>query len=367
MTHARSARVGVLGGGQLARMLAIAGAPFGVRIVQLTPEAPAGEGLIETIAASFTDRAALRHLADDVDVLTYETENVPAETVEFLSTMAPLHPPIRALVTAGDRWAEKTLFEQLDIPTAPFVRVAEQHDLEHAAAITGLPAVVKTRRFGYDGRGQMVCRTEEELLSAWDRLGGVPLLCEAFVQFDREISLVAVRSSAGEVRCYAPGENIHEQGILRASIAPAPDLSEETQATAATYVRRILDTHDYVGVLALELFQQGESLYANEMAPRVHNTGHWTIEGAESSQFENHLRAILGWPLGSTAHHGWSVMVNIIGQAPPLPTLLGIAGAHVHLYGKEPRPGRKLGHVTLSANSANEARRRLAELRAVVG
>jgi 5-(carboxyamino)imidazole ribonucleotide synthase len=366
MPQPATARVGVLGGGQLARMLAIAGAPLGVRVVQLTPDTPAGEGLVDTIGASYTDRAALRELAARSDTLTYETENIPAETVEFLATLRPLLPPIPALVTAGDRWAEKDLFQSLDIPTAPFTRIAEQRDLHAAAQVTGLPAVVKTRRLGYDGRGQLVCRSGEELLSAWERLGGVPLLCEAWVPFQREISVVAVRSSTGELLCYAPGENTHENGILRACIAPAPQLSQPLAATAATYIRRIMEALDYVGVLALELFQHGDSLLANEMAPRVHNTGHWTIEGAESSQFENHLRAILGWPLGSTAHHGHAVMVNLIGTHPPLADMLAIPGARVHLYGKTPRPGRKLGHVTVITRSEAEARSTLVQLRAAL-
>jgi 5-(carboxyamino)imidazole ribonucleotide synthase len=366
MQQPATARIGVLGGGQLARMLAIAGAPLGVRVVQLTPDTPAGEGLVDTIGASYTDRAALRELAARSDTLTYETENIPAETVEFLATLRPLLPPIPALVTAGDRWAEKDLFHSLDIPTAPFTRITEQRDLHAAAPVTGMPAVVKTRRLGYDGRGQLVCRSEEELLSAWERLGGVPLLCEAWVPFQREISVVAVRSRNGELQCYAPGENTHENGILRACIAPAPQLSQPVAATAATYVRRIMEALDYVGVLALELFQHGDALLANEMAPRVHNTGHWTIEGAESSQFENHLRAVLGWPLGSTAHHGHAVMVNLIGTHPPLSEMLAIPGARVHLYGKTARPGRKLGHVTVVTRSEAEARSTLAQLRAAL-
>lgn len=362
-----TARVGVLGGGQLARMLAIAGAPLGIRIVQLTPAEPAGEGLVDTIDAEYTDHAALRELAARTEIVTYETENIPAETVEYLATLTALQPPIPALVTAGDRWAEKALFQQLRIPIAPCLRVAGPDDLRRAAGVTGLPAVAKTQRLGYDGRGQVVCRTEQELLSAWDRLGGVPLLCESWVPFDREISVVAVRGRDGEVRCYAPSENTHEQGILRASIAPAPGLPERVEAMASAYVRRIMDALEYVGVLALELFQRGDDLLANEMAPRVHNTGHWTIEGAESSQFENHLRAILGWPLGSTRHHGHPVMANIIGQAPDVPAVLAVPGARVHMYGKEPRPGRKLGHVTLIAASEQEARSSLEELRRLVG
>jgi 5-(carboxyamino)imidazole ribonucleotide synthase len=359
-------RVGILGGGQLARMLALAGAPMGLRFVQLAPEAAVATGLVDTITAAYTDRAALRELAGRTDVVTYEWENVPAEAADYLATMVPVHPPPRALRVASDRFAEKELFTTLGVPTAAWLRVEGQDDLPRALEVAGLPAVVKTRRMGYDGRGQAVCRTEQELLSAWDRFGGVPLLCESWVPFDREVSVVAVRSARGEVRCYPPGENLHEHGILVCTEAPAPHVSERLQATARTYVERIMEAMDYVGVLGLELFQHGDSLLANEIAPRVHNTGHWTIEGAECSQFENHLRAILGLPLGSTAARGHAAMLNLIGDTPPLPELLALDGAHVHVYGKEPRAGRKLGHVTVTATSPEDAARRLEVLWDVV-
>jgi 5-(carboxyamino)imidazole ribonucleotide synthase len=358
--------VGILGGGQLARMLALAGAPLGMRFLQLAPEPHVATGLVDTLTAPYTDRAALRELAGRSDVVTYESENVPVEAAEYLATMVPVHPPPRALSTAGDRFAEKDLFTELEIPTAPFARVEVNGDLAAAVQRTGLPAVIKTRRLGYDGRGQVVCRSSEELHAAWHRFGGMPLLCERWIPFDREVSIVAVRSSAGEIRCYPPSENLHQHGILLCSEAPAPHLSEELQATAATCVRRIMEALDYVGVLALELFQHGDALLANEIAPRVHNTGHWTIEGAECSQFENHLRAILGMPLGSTASRGHAAMLNLIGETPPLGELLALDGAHVHVYGKEPRAGRKLGHVTVTAPSAAEAARRLELVNAVV-
>jgi 5-(carboxyamino)imidazole ribonucleotide synthase len=360
------ARVGVLGGGQLARMLAIAGAPLGVRVVTLTPDPEASHDVTHTIAGEYDDEHALRELASLSNVVTYEFENIPPEAVERLEGRVLLRPPPAALTTAADRWAEKELFGRLGIPIARYTRVAAPTDFDRALTEVGLPCVVKTRRMGYDGKGQRVCRTEEELRASWDALGGVDLLCEQWVPFERELSIVAVRSIAGDVRCYAPGENVHEAGILRSTIAPAPDLSEDLHDHASLNVRRILAELDYVGVLALEMFQHGDTLLANEIAPRVHNTGHWTIEGAETSQFENHLRAVLGWPLGSTRHHGHAAMVNIIGTTPPLERLLAIAGLRVHMYGKQPRPGRKLGHVNIVAASGADAREHVAALRTLV-
>jgi 5-(carboxyamino)imidazole ribonucleotide synthase len=365
-TGPHAARVGVLGGGQLARMLALAGAPLGVRVVALTPDPDAGDDVTDTLRAEYTDAAALAELVRRVDVVTYETENIPAAAIEQLQGSVTLRPPPGALTVAADRWAEKELFARLEIPAAPHVRIAAPADLEQALDLIGVPCVVKTRRMGYDGKGQRVCRTPDELRASWHALGRVDLLCEGFVPFEREISIVAVRALDGAVSCYSPSENVHDGGILLTTIAPAPELSSALQDLAAIYVRRILTDTDYVGVLALELFQHGDTLLANEIAPRVHNTGHWTIEGAETSQFENHLRAVLGWPLGSTHHRGHSVMINIIGEGPPLPQLLAIPGLHVHMYGKQPRPGRKLGHVSMSATSAREARDRLAALRALL-
>jgi 5-(carboxyamino)imidazole ribonucleotide synthase len=358
--------IGILGGGQLARMLALEGWPLGVRFLQFAPEPEVAGGIVDTVTAEYDDEAALRDFAARVDVVTFESENVPIETAEFLNALVPVRPPPRALSHAGDRWSEKDLFARLEIPTAPYVKVGDATDLEEALDHVGVPAVVKSRRLGYDGRGQLVCRAEADLRSAWDRLGGVPLLCERWIPFTREISIVGVRSLSGDVECYVPGENLHEAGILRASFIPALDLAPELATTAAGYLRRLMEAMDYVGVMALEMFEHDGGLLANEIAPRVHNTGHWTLEGADTSQFENHVRAILGWPLGSVAHHGHAAMLNIIGDTPALPALLDTPGAHVHVYGKHPRPGRKLGHVTVTAQTAHDARTRIHQLRTLI-
>jgi 5-(carboxyamino)imidazole ribonucleotide synthase len=358
--------VGVLGGGQLARMMALAGWPLGVRFLQLAPEAEVAGGIVETITAGFHDRAALQRFARRVDVVTYESENVPVDTVALLAGSVPVRPGAKALSAAGDRWAEKDLFTELRIPTTRYARIESDADAGAALETVGLPAVAKTRRLGYDGRGQLVCRTEDELRGAFQRLGAVPLLCEEWIDFDREVSIVGVRGLDGDVRTWDPGENTHEAGILRATITPAPALPDYVRDAAAAYLHRIMDALEYVGVIALEMFQRGDTLLANEIAPRVHNTGHWTIEGAVTSQFENHVRAILGWPLGSTERTGHAAMLNIIGETPTHDALLAVPGAHVHAYGKQPRPGRKLGHVTVVAPSADIARRRLDELQAIV-
>jgi 5-(carboxyamino)imidazole ribonucleotide synthase len=359
-------RIGILGGGQLARMTALAGWPLGARFLQLAPEPDVAGGIVETVTAAYDDHAALRSFADRVDVVTFESENVPVATARFLEQLVPVRPGSRALAAAGDRWAEKDLFTQLQIPTTRYCRIQSAADLQQALRQVGLPAVAKTRRLGYDGKGQLVCRTEEDLLSAFDRLGGVPLLCEQWVPFDREVSIVGVRATNGQVLTWSLSENVHEAGILRASLAPAPQTPPQLDDTASSYLRRIMEALDYVGVIALEMFQHGEKLLANEIAPRVHNTGHWTIEGAVTSQFENHVRAIVGWPLGETRLIGHAVMFNVIGETPSHDSLLAIPGAHVHAYGKEPRPGRKLGHITVLVDSAEEGRQRLAELRRVV-
>jgi 5-(carboxyamino)imidazole ribonucleotide synthase len=358
--------VGILGGGQLARMLALAGWPLGARFLQFAPEPDVASGITETITAAYDDEAALRTFAQRVDVVTFESENVPVDTARILAEHVPVRPGAAALAAAGDRWAEKELFTRLRIPTTRFCRIHAAADLRRALDDVGLPAVVKTRRLGYDGRGQLVCRTEEELLSAFDRLGGVPLLCEEWIEFEREVSIVGVRALNGDVRCYPLSENVHESGILRATLAPAPATDDLLTDRAESYLRDIMGALDYVGVVALEMFQRGAELLANEIAPRVHNTGHWTIEGAVTSQFENHVRAILGWPLGETRALGRSVMLNVIGDTPSHDALLGLPGTHVHVYGKQPRPGRKLGHVTVLVDSEQEGRQRLRELRRVV-
>ena len=342
--------VGIVGGGQLARMLALAGCPLGLEFVFLDPArdacaAPLGQHL----RGGYDDRALLARLAERADVVTYEFENVPSESVEFLSVIATVHPNSRTLAVARDRSAEKVLFRELGIPTTPFAPVDTRKDLEHAAAKIGLPAVLKTRTLGYDGKGQVVLRSAGELDAAWARLGGAPLILESFVPFEREVSVIAVRGRNGATLFYPLAENTHSDGILRLSLSRPGD---SMQALAEAYAWRLLDALDYVGVLALELFQLGETLLANEFAPRVHNSGHWTIEGAETSQFENHLRAVLGWPLGPTSPRGCAAMVNFIGFEPDAAQVLAIPGVHLHAYGKAARPGRKLGHATLRAEDA---------------
>ena len=261
---------------------------------------------------------------------------------------------------------EKSFFERLAIPTPPFVSVESWDDLKEAISKIGLPAVLKTRRFGYDGKGQFILKKAEDAPLAWQSLGGVPLIMEGYVDFEREVSIIAVRGRAGEIKYYPLVENHHEHGILRRSLSPAPGAISELQSGAEDYAARALAELNYVGVLAIEFFQKEGRLLANEMAPRVHNSGHWTIEGAETSQFENHLRAILGMPLGSTAGVGYSAMINLIGNIPDLRPVYNMPDTHLHLYGKAARPNRKIGHITLKAASAGSLKDRLEKLQAAL-
>ena len=335
--------VGVIGGGQLGRMLALAGLPLGLsfRFLDPSPDAPAAE-VGELIVGAYDDPQLLDRLADGAAAVTYEFENVPVGAARRVAAL----PAAEALEAAQDRLVEKRLFRRLGIPTARI-----------DAEVTTFPAILKTRRLGYDGKGQRLVSSAPTGTVPGSAADAEHVL-EERVDFDRELSLIAVRGRDGDTRFYPLVENVHEDGILRLSRAPA---SDAPQARAEEYATRLLDALGYVGVLALELFDVGGELIANELAPRVHNTGHWTIEGAETSQFENHLRAILGLPLGSTAPRGAATMLNLIGSAPPLDALLG-SGARVHLYGKEARPGRKLGHVTL-LDATDES---VAELRSLL-
>jgi 5-(carboxyamino)imidazole ribonucleotide synthase len=358
--------IGILGAGQLGRMLALAGYPLGLRFrfFDPAPDSPASH-LAEQVVAEYGDFAALRRFAEGVAVMTYEFENVPVETARWLGQFAPVYPPPGALHAAQDRLHEKTLFRELSIPTPPFAPVNTRAELEAAIAEMGLPAVLKTRRFGYDGKGQVVLRTREAVDAAWRELGGAPLIVEAFVPFERELSLIAVCGRAGATEFYPLIANEHRDGILRVSVAP--HVSPVLQSLAETYAARLLAALEYVGVLAIEFFERQGGLLANEMAPRVHNSGHWTIEGAATSQFENHLRAVLGWPLGSTALRGHAAMVNLIGALPDTQAMLNIPGAHLHLYGKAPRAGRKLGHMTVGADDLQLLTERLDLVRSVLG
>jgi 5-(carboxyamino)imidazole ribonucleotide synthase len=326
------------------------------------------------VRADFDDTEALVRFAVGLEVITYEFENVPQQTAQTLSRRVPVYPPPLALHVSQDRLQEKTFFRQLGIPTAPFVPIRTRADLDQGLAEVGYPAILKTRRFGYDGKGQCLIRERAAAEQAWQTLtksqrddsSDADLLLEGFVRFERELSQLAVRGLDGSLIYYPLVENHHAEGILRLSLAPAPNLTPELENLARDYATRTLEALGYVGVLAIELFQQGEQLIANEMAPRVHNSGHWTIEGAETSQFENHLRAILGLPLGRTEARGPCAMLNIIGQPPDRRAVLAHPGAHLHWYGKKPRPGRKTGHITLRADTMDTVREGVAKLRSLL-
>jgi len=355
--------IGILGGGQLGYMLALAGYPLGLhfRFLDPSPEAPVGR-IAQRVTADYTDHAALEKFSSGLELVTYEFENVPVEAAKFLAQRVPVYPPPAALEAAQDRLSEKTLFQRLGISTTEFLPVSKPSEFEAAVKQLGLPAVLKTSRMGYDGKGQWILRSEEDVARAKSELPKVQLILERFVPFTRELSVLAVRSGNGETAFYPLVENHHRDGILRLSLAPAPALDSRIQRSAENVARRVLESLQYVGVLAIEFFEHEGRLLANEMAPRVHNSGHWTIEGAVTSQFENHLRAVLGMPLGSTGAAGYCAMVNLIGDLPDSAEVLAVPDAHLHLYGKVPRPGRKLGHVTLRAASPERLALRLSEL-----
>ncbi|MER3444259.1 MAG: 5-(carboxyamino)imidazole ribonucleotide synthase [Meiothermus sp.] len=359
--------IGVLGAGQLGRMLALAGYPLGQRFRFFdTAEGAVAGHLAELRVGAYDDPEALARFAEGLELVTYEFENVPVAAARSLAERVPVFPPPQALEAAQDRLAEKTFFQSLDIPTPPFYPVLTRADLLEGVERTGFPCVLKTRTLGYDGKGQQVLRGPEDVEGAWSRLGGPPLILEGFVAFERELSVLAVRGRSGELAFYPLVENHHQGGILRKSLAPAPGLTPQLQAQAEDYARRVLERLEYVGVLAIELFEAEGGLIANEMAPRVHNSGHWSLEGAETSQFENHLRAVLGLPLGSTRVRGHAAMLNLIGVRPDFARVLGVREAHLHWYGKEVRPGRKVGHVNLRADSWEEIRARLQRLEWIV-
>jgi 5-(carboxyamino)imidazole ribonucleotide synthase len=355
--------IGILGGGQLGYMLALAGYPLGLhfRFLDPSPEAPVGR-IANRVTADFNDEQALEKFSHGLEVVTYEFENVPVTAAKFLAERVPVYPPAAALEEAQERLREKRLFRKLDIPTTEFAEIAKREDLDAAVKQVGLPAMLKTCRMGYDGKGQWLLRTAEDLEKARAELPDVPLILEKFVPFTRELSILGVRGRSGEIAFYPLIENHHRGGILRLSLAPAPNLTANLQQEAEHAARKVLEALGYVGVLCIEFFEVGGRLLANEMAPRVHNSGHWTIEGAVTSQFENHLRAILGMPLGSTAAVGVSAMINLISEIPESAEVLNVSNAHLHLYGKEPRAGRKLGHVTVRADQGEKLQQRLSAL-----
>ena len=344
-------RIGVIGGGQLARMMALAASPLGIRVHALDPAVDACAGEVAPLeVAAFDDLIALHRFADLCNAITFDFENVSAPALSELVAVRPVRPNPLSLATAQDRGAEKALFARIDTDVAPFALIDQTHEIAAAAASVEFPAILKTRRFGYDGKGQ--------LQDAYTRLGNAPCVLETRVRFQRELSLVAVRALDGEIRCYPLVENIHVNGILSLTLAPA-EVSQSLVAMAERCARRVAEALDYVGVLAIEFFDVDGHLVANEMAPRVHNSGHWTIEGAVTSQFENHVRAVAGLPLGDTGANGCSCMLNWIGELPDRNRALTIPGLHWHDYGKSARAGRKVGHATITAPDRATLLRRL--------
>jgi len=354
-------RIGIIGAGQLGQMLALAGYPLAQRFLFLDSSADSPGGQVgPIITGAFDDPASLERLAAETDLVTYEFENVPVAALAAVAKSRPCQPPVEALRVSQDRLLEKELFGRLGIPTPAFRAVDSLADLRAAVTAIGLPCVLKTRRLGYDGRGQHYLRRPVDVAAAWKALGGAPLILEGFVDFDREVSIIGARSTSGETRCYPLCGNSHREGILRVTLAPATNV--RLQKAAERHLRRVMDHFGYAGVLTIEFFVRRGRLVANEMAPRVHNSGHWTIEGAVTSQFENHLRAIMGLPLGETRAVGHCAMVNFIGTLPDRDRVLALPGAHHHDYGKTPRQGRKLGHCTIVARTAAERDRTLRRL-----
>ena len=341
-------KIGILGGGQLARMIALSGYPLAQNFIILDPDKDAGAvALGKHLHGAYDDQVLLAELAENADVVTYEFENVPAAVAKYLSDHTVIYPPAKALEVAQDRLIEKTFFHQLGIPTAQHAPVDGLEDLQMAMKDIDYPAILKSRRMGYDGKGQVLLKSPEQLPEAWDAMQGASSIVEGFIPFQREVSIIAARRTNGDVVFYPLSENKHSGGILRISECCSND---PLQQQAEEYVTRLLDLLNYVGIIALELFDVDGQLLANEFAPRVHNSGHWTIEGAETSQFENHLRAILDLPLGSTKPRGFAGMVNFIGDAPKYEQVLATNNAHLHLYDKAPRKGRKVAHVTIRSD-----------------
>jgi 5-(carboxyamino)imidazole ribonucleotide synthase len=356
--------MGVVGGGQLGRMMALAAAKLDIQCIFLDPSADCcGAQYGELIQAPYDDEVALKELAERCDVITFEFESVPSQAVEFLSQYKPARPAANVLEVARDRWNEKSLFAELGIPLPKLGLVDSQADLEKAVASVGLPAVLKTRTLGYDGKGQKVLKTDADVAGTFVELGEVPMILEGFVNFDYEVSAVVVRDTQGSCRFYPLSENVHKQGILYKSVA----LNDHPlQAKAEKYSKAVLEALDYVGVMAFEFFVQGDELIANEIAPRVHNSGHWSIEGALCSQFENHVRAVCELPVGSCDAPNHVAMINLIGALPSKQDVCAVAGASYHDYGKLPKPGRKVAHITVVAKEQADFDESIAKIEALV-
>lgn len=341
-------RLGILGGGQLARMMSIAAAPLGVRVraYDPSPEACAGD-VCELIVGEYDDAKTLQRFADGLDAVTYEFENVPTIAAETLTPLVPVRPGIESLRISQDRGLEKQALIAAGFEVAPWAPVDSLEALREAVETIGTPAILKTRRGGYDGKGQAIIADVADLPRAWSAIDERPAVLEKMLRFDRELSLVATRGVEDSAAYYPLVENEHRQGILRVTVAPATGVTEAIDAEAQAMARTLMTSLDHIGVLTIELFEVDGRLIANEFAPRVHNSGHWTIDGAATSQFENHVRAVMGLPLGSTEVRCPTMMLNCIGQLPHVPTVLSCPDSKLHEYRKQPRPGRKVAHVNV--------------------
>jgi len=361
-----SRHIGILGGGQLARMMALAGIPLGFEFSFLDPSAEAcAKSLGSLVQADFADADAASKMAEAIDIATYDFENVPAASATAVAAVKPMYPGVTALEACQDRWVEKNLVAGLDIPVPSFEPVKSRTDLMAACQKLGFPSVLKTRRLGYDGKGQAVLRQQEDMERAWQRFGDFELILESFVPFDAECSVIGVRSLSGEIRFWPVSRNHHVNGVL--TLSRAGGLNDQIQAAAEKVGRRLLQHFDYVGIMTVEFFVRDGTLLVNEIAPRVHNSGHWTIDGSTTSQFDNHIRAITGLPLGSTAQTNHALMFNWLGELPDRDALLEVEGLHWHDYGKSPRPGRKLGHATVTAPDAASLQQRANQVANLLG
>ena len=343
----QGACIGILGGGQLGRMLAVAASRLGLKARIFEPGAnpPAGHVADQVTIASYEDDAALRRFAQSVDVITYEFENIPTSALDILEQIRPIHPGRRALAISQDRLSEKEFLAGLGLKVAPYANVTTAAEAEAAAQSIGTPSILKTRRMGYDGKGQIRLKDASDMAEAWQAMQGAPCVLEGFINFSHEVSVIAARASDGQVACYDPGENVHREGILHSTTVPAI-LAAAQRMDAVLLAGQILNALDYVGVMGVELFVTPDGLIVNEIAPRVHNSGHWTQNGCDICQFEQHIRAVAGWPLGDGTRHSDIRMENLIGaDMDRVPELRG-TNAALHLYGKsEVKPGRKMGHV----------------------
>ena len=343
----QGATIGILGGGQLGRMLSVAASRLGLKTHIFEPGAnpPAGQVAHRITIASYDDAEALRTFAESVDVITFEFENIPASALDVLEGICPIHPSRQALAVSQDRLSEKEFLTKLGLKVAPYADVTNAEDAATAVARIGAPSILKSRRMGYDGKGQIRLKKASDMTAAWDAMAGVPSVLEGFIEFSHEVSVIAARASDGQVACYDPGENVHRDGILHTTTAPA-NLATSQRMDAVLVAAKIMNALDYVGVMGVELFVTADGFIVNEIAPRVHNSGHWTQNGCDICQFEQHIRAVAGWPLGDGARHSDIRMENLIGDDIDRLPELRKTNAALHLYGKsEVKPGRKMGHV----------------------